>query len=38
MIATPVTGLCFSTDGKILYAAANDGLKSYSMFKNGLLL
>jgi len=38
MISTPVTGLCFSNDGKILYAAANDVLKAYSMFKNGLLL
>jgi hypothetical protein len=38
MIATPITGIGFSQDGKILYTAANDVLKSWNMNKNGLLV
>ena len=38
MVATPVTSIGFSEDGKTLYTAANDVLKSWNMYKNGLLL
>lgn len=38
MVATPVTSISFSEDGKTLYTAANDVLKSWNMYKNGLLL
>lgn len=38
MIATPITAIGFSNDGKTLYTAANDVLKSWNMYKNGLLL
>ena len=38
MVATPVTAIGFSEDGKTLYTAANDVLKSWNMYKNGLLL
>jgi WD40 repeat protein len=38
MVATPVTAISFSDDGKVLYTAANDVLKSWNMYKNGLLL
>jgi hypothetical protein len=38
MISTPATGLCFTPDGKSLFTAANDVLKSWNMFKNGLLI
>jgi WD40 repeat protein len=38
MIATPVTGIGFSEDGKTLFTAANDVLKSWNMYKNGVLL
>lgn len=38
MVATPITAIGFSEDGKTLYTAANDVLKSWNMYKNGLLL
>jgi hypothetical protein len=38
MVATPITAISFSLDGKTLYTAANDMLKSWNMYKNGLLL
>lgn len=38
MVATPITAIGFSLDGKTLYTAANDMLKSWNMYKNGLLL
>lgn len=38
MVATPVTALGFSDDGKTLFTAANDVLKSWNMYKNGLLV
>lgn len=38
MIATPITSIGFSDDGKTLYTAANDVLKSWDMYKNGLHL
>ena len=38
MIATPITSIGYSDDGKILYTAANDVLKSWNMYKNGLLV
>jgi len=38
MVATPVTAIGFSDDGKTLFTAANDVLKSWNMYKNGLLI
>jgi len=38
MIATPVTSIGFKEDGKILFTAANDVLKSWNMYKSGMLV
>jgi hypothetical protein len=38
LIATPVTAIGFKEDGKILFAAANDVLKSWNMYKSGMLV
>jgi hypothetical protein len=38
MVTTPVTAIGFSADGKTMFTASNDMLKSWNMYKNGLLL
>ena len=38
MIATPITSIGFNEDGRVLFTAANDVLKSWNMYKGGVLL
>lgn len=38
MVAMPITAIGFSEDGKTLFTASNDMLKSWNMYKNGLLI
>ena len=38
LVAKPITTLGFSEDGKTLYTASDDILKSWNMYKNGVLI
>lgn len=38
LVAMPITSIGFSEDGKTLYTAADNVLKSWNMYKNGMLL
>ena len=38
LVSTPITSIAYNEDGKVLYTASNDSLKSWNMYKGGLLL
>ena len=38
MVSTPITAIAFNDDGKTLFTASNDVLKSWNMYKGGLLI
>ena len=38
LVSMPITSITFSDDGRILYTAANDLLKSWNMYKGGILV
>ena len=38
LVSTPITSITFSDDGRTLYTAANDLLKSWNMYKGGILV